>query len=137
MDTIKDCSMCDKETGIVWLEELIYCGDCACKKTGAIGIDMNGKFIYKQQNEEKANNDCIGEECDGHCNADDVEECDDCGIKLRIGSECDPSDHSIFNGMCDDCREMEIEKELVVEAITRQIDEYVKEHPEADIGKFN
>ena len=83
----------------------------------------------KQQNEEKANNDCIGEECDGHCNADDVEECDDCGIKLRIGSECDPSDHSIFNGMCDDCRE--------VEAITRQIDEYVKEHPEADIGKFN
>ena len=52
MDTIKDCSMCDKETGIVWLEELIYCGDCACKKTDAIGIDMNGKFIYKQQQVE-------------------------------------------------------------------------------------
>ena len=24
--------------------------------------------------DEEANNDCIGEECDGHCNADDEEE---------------------------------------------------------------
>ena len=51
-EEMDECSMCDKETGIVWLEELIYCGDCACKKTGAIGIDMNGKFIYKQQQVE-------------------------------------------------------------------------------------
>ena len=28
----------------------------------------------KKQEEEEANNDCIGEECDGHCNADDEEE---------------------------------------------------------------
>ena len=37
----------------------------------------------KKQEEEEANNDCIGEECDGHCNADDEEEwvwC--CGNKI-------------------------------------------------------
>ena len=43
---INICSMCNKETGIVWLGELIYCGDCACKKIGASGIDMNGKFMF-------------------------------------------------------------------------------------------
>ncbi len=39
--------------------------------------------------------------------ADKTEACEDCGVELRIGSENYPSDHSIFNGVCDDCREEE------------------------------
>ena len=78
MTNIKDCSMCDKETGIVWLEELIYCGDCSCKKTSAIGIDMNGKFIYKQQQVELKNIDWVW--CCGNKIPKDMEAvgCSDC-----------------------------------------------------------
>ena len=82
MDTIKNCSMCDKETGIVWLEELIYCGDCSCKKIGAIGIDMNGKFIYKQQQVEEV------VECD-RCGHEDVEWCMSDGCRDEEEEELD------------------------------------------------
>ena len=50
----------------------------------------------KQQQVEKANNDCIGEECDGHCNADDEEEWvyDPSGkFKIKKEDKC----------FCDDC----------------------------------
>ena len=41
---------------------------------------------------------------------EEVEACEDCGVELRIGSENNPSHHSIFNGVCDDCREEEEEE---------------------------
>ena len=45
--------------------------------------------------------------CEGKCRADETEECEDCEIKLRIGCANNPSNHSIFDGCCDDCREEE------------------------------
>ena len=47
------------------------------------------------------------DDCEGKCRADELEQCEKCGIKLRIGCANNPSDHSIFNDLCDDCREYE------------------------------
>ena len=49
---------------------------------------------------------------------EEVEACEDCGVELRIGSENNPSDHSIFNGVCDDCREEEEEEEKFCNLMT-------------------
>ena len=48
---------------------------------------------------------CIA--CEGVCIADKLESCEICGIKYRIGCAENPSDHSIFNDRCDNCREYE------------------------------
>ena len=45
------------------------------------------------------------DDCEGECHADEMEECEDCGIKLRIGCANNPSDHSISDDVCDNCRE--------------------------------
>tara|TARA_R110002167_G_scaffold71803_3_gene202466 strand:- start:1747 stop:2646 length:900 start_codon:yes stop_codon:yes gene_type:complete len=45
------------------------------------------------------------DDCEGKCRADETEKCEDCGVVLRIGCANNPSDHSIFDGCCDDCRE--------------------------------
>ena len=42
--------------------------------------------------------------CEGKCKSNETEKCDDCGVELRIGCANNPSDHSIFNDYCDDCR---------------------------------
>jgi len=47
--------------------------------------------------------------CEGKCRANETEECEECKINLRIGCANNPSDHSIFDGCCDDCREEEEE----------------------------
>ena len=47
------------------------------------------------------------DDCEGKCRADETETCEGCAIELRIGCGNKPSDHSIFNGLCDDCREEE------------------------------
>jgi len=44
------------------------------------------------------------DDCEGKCRSNETEKCDDCGIELRIGCANNPSDHSIFNDYCDDCR---------------------------------
>ena len=45
------------------------------------------------------------DDCEGKCRSDETESCEKCSIELRIGCGNNPSDHSIFNGFCDDCRE--------------------------------
>ena len=60
------------------------------------------KFNIKKVEEEEYCDDC-----EGQCRADETEECEDCKIKLRIGCANNPSNHSIFDGCCDDCREEE------------------------------
>ena len=47
------------------------------------------------------------DDCEGKCRADETETCEKCSVELRIGCGNKPSDHSIFNGLCDDCREDE------------------------------
>ena len=55
--------------------------------------------------EEIQNRDVECDDCEGKCRADEMEECEDCGIKLRIGCANNPSNHSIFNDVCDNCRD--------------------------------
>jgi hypothetical protein len=59
--------------------------------------------------EEEEEEEC--DDCEGKCRADETEKCDNCAVELRIGCGNKPSDHSIFNGLCDDCREEEEEEE--------------------------
>jgi len=59
-------------------------------------------WCYREEEEECS-------ECEGKCKSNEKEKCDDCGIELRIGCANNPSDHSIFDGCCDDCREVEEE----------------------------
>jgi len=45
------------------------------------------------------------ESCEGECLSDVIEYCECCGVGKRNGCEMNPSDESIFDGMCDECRE--------------------------------
>lgn len=76
--------------------------DCVCGdniKPGLVGDEMRcencdiGGVNYV---------DCA--DCEGPCRADETESCENCGIELRIGCAENPSDHSIFDDRCDDCR---------------------------------
>ena len=51
------------------------------------------------------------DDCEGPCKSKETEACDECGIELPIGCGNNPSDQSIFNGCCDDCREESIDEE--------------------------
>ena len=51
------------------------------------------------------------EACEGVCQADVIEYCECCGVGKRNGCDLNPSDESIFDGMCDECREKEEEEE--------------------------
>jgi hypothetical protein len=51
------------------------------------------------------------EACEGECQADVMEYCECCGVGKRNGCDLNPSDESIFDGMCDECREKEDEEE--------------------------
>jgi hypothetical protein len=47
------------------------------------------------------------DDCEGKCQSNETETCENCAVKLRIGCANNPSDESIFNGLCDACREEE------------------------------
>jgi len=70
--------------------------------------DLAGYFSCCESEEEEEE-EC--DDCEGKCRADETEKCDNCAVELRIGCGNKPSDHSIFNGLCDDCREEEEEEE--------------------------
>ena len=53
------------------------------------------------------------ESCEGECQSDVMEYCECCGVGKRNGCEMNPSDESIFDGMCDECRENEEEEDRV------------------------
>lgn len=55
--------------------------------------------------------DDVCDDCEGKCRSDETSSCEECGIELRNGCANNPSDHSIFDGCCDDCRECEEEEE--------------------------
>ena len=79
------------------IEEYIenICGDCACGGFKEF-VDLRNDYC---------------DECEGPCKSEETEECDECGIELPIGCGNNPSDQSIFNGCCDDCREESIDEE--------------------------
>jgi hypothetical protein len=52
------------------------------------------------------------DDCEGKCQSNETETCENCAVKLRIGCANNPSDESIFNGLCDACREEEEEEEV-------------------------
>jgi len=58
---------------------------------------------YREEEEEEEECD----DCEGKCRSNETETCEKCAVKLRIGCGNNPSDESIFNGLCDDCREKE------------------------------
>ena len=45
------------------------------------------------------------DDCYGKCISMDTEVCDNCAKICFVGCGNNPSDESIFNGLCDDCRE--------------------------------
>ena len=67
------------------------------------------EHFSEEVEDESSEEEC--DDCEGKCRADETEKCDNCAVELRIGCGNKPSDHSIFNGLCDDCREEEEEEE--------------------------
>lgn len=63
----------------------------------------------EEEEEEASEKEEYCDDCDGKCRADETETCDECAVELRIGCGNKPSNHSIFNGLCDDCRKEEDE----------------------------
>jgi len=51
-------------------------------------------------------------DCDGKCKSMDTEVCENCSKICFVGCGNNPSDESIFNGLCDDCRD-ESDEELL------------------------
>ena len=45
------------------------------------------------------------DDIEGKCRSNETETFEVCAVKLRIGCGNNPSDESIFNGLCDDCRD--------------------------------
>jgi hypothetical protein len=98
------CYLCqevrDTETGCYFQESEDEYGCLNCKK------EFNLHDICSEEEEEEEECD----DCEGKCRSNETETCENCAVKLRIGCGNNPSDESIFNGLCDDCREKEEEE---------------------------
>jgi hypothetical protein len=71
------------------------------------------KKIKQDEDEPKIVEKDECDDCEGKCRADETETCEKCAVELRIGCGNNPSDESIFNGLCDDCRDEEdVEEEV-------------------------
>lgn len=96
-----------------------------CPRTDCIKKDQWGHWICSDDEDEPETDDegdikCLQcDDCEGKCRADELEQCEKCGIKLRIGCANNPSDHSIFNDRCDDCREEE-EQTIVLQLTNKE-----------------
>ena len=91
-----------------------HCGSCVEEEgyeewSRRTGKDKEWTSLEKEFYNKEEEEYC--DDCEGPCRADETEECEDCKIKLRIGCANNPSNHSIFDGCCDDCREEEEEEE--------------------------
>ena len=78
---------------------------------GELGYGNNNLYhwnlcgkCYKEESGEESDKEDECDDCEGKCKSNETEKCDDCGVELRIGCANNPSDHSIFNDYCDDCR---------------------------------
>ena len=73
-------------------------------------VDIENYFDCEEEDSSsEEEEEC--DDCEGKCRADETETCDNCSVELRVGCGNKPSHHSIFNGLCDDCREDEEEEE--------------------------
>ena len=80
--------------------------DCDSENTGwRTCKEISDKSKWCSECVYLSREDC--DDCEGKCRANETEECEKCKIKLRIGCANNPSNHSVFNGCCDDCREDE------------------------------
>jgi hypothetical protein len=79
-------------------EERPLCKDCEVETRKH--CDVCGGYGSNSDEEE-----C--DDCEGKCQSNETETCENCAVKLRIGCANNPSDESIFNGLCDACREEE------------------------------
>ena len=73
-------------------------GECA----GCKNVCEECELLMIVDEEDEEEDEC--DDCEGKCKSNETEKCDDCGVELRIGCANNPSDHSIFNDCCDDCR---------------------------------
>lgn len=87
--------------------------------------EYNGAFMLKTYLEEEED-DC--DDCEGKCRADETSSCDECGIELRNGCANNPSDHSIFDGCCDNCRDNDEEYDCGCPANTHNSVLLINEH---------
>tara|TARA_R110000751_G_scaffold20203_1_gene59517 strand:- start:3887 stop:4531 length:645 start_codon:yes stop_codon:yes gene_type:complete len=97
------CKWCDN---LCVDEEDSLCHECYHKSNPSecyCDEEENSAWLKKQEEEE-----C--DDCEGKCRSNETETCENCAVKLRIGCGNNPSDESIFNGLCDDCREKEEEE---------------------------
>jgi hypothetical protein len=98
----------------------------ACELIGLTFNEIKEVMEYfVEKNEEESDEEEPDEECcacEGPCVGDEVDECEVCFVKLRIGCAKHPSDESIFNGRCDDCRDEESDEEESDEALPPLID---------------
>tara|TARA_R110000737_G_scaffold708_1_gene2252 strand:- start:55 stop:885 length:831 start_codon:yes stop_codon:yes gene_type:complete len=103
----KHCELCCGYECEVEEEEVEECWTCRVSPAknqtyrDALGeMELTCDSCHREEYPEQYCDDC-----EGQCRADETEECEDCKIKLRIGCANNPSNHSIFDGCCDDCRE--------------------------------
>jgi len=108
--------LCDNSelTGVGGCWDLIKI-EVACELIGLTPSEIKEVIEYfEEKNEEEESDEEESDDgecykncsaCEGPCIGDEVEECEVCAIKLRIGCAKNPSDESIFNGCCDDCRD--------------------------------
>mgnify|MGYP003639764998 FL=1 len=85
-------------------EERPLCKDCEVETRKH--CDECGGYGSNSEDEEEC------DDCEGKCQSNETETCEKCAVKLRIGCANNPSDESIFNGLCDACREEEEEEEV-------------------------
>ena len=98
------CRYYDKEDRDKYV---VYCKNAVWKMKGdKTARDMEGNYCETESEAEEEEDLCEKcDDCEGKCRSDETESCEKCSIELRIGCGNNPSDHSIFNGFCDDCRE--------------------------------
>ena len=116
-----DCEHCEEDEACWWVRgkggDKCWGENCGCsegeEEEEKLVYDVNGKPIQTIKDFKKEFGELLEEEeedcddCEGKCRANETEECEKCKIKLRIGCANNPSNHSVFNGCCDDCREEE------------------------------
>jgi len=78
-----------------------------CKSSGMKKKLKWNLLIYDMSPPNKYTMTKYCESCEGECQSDVMEYCECCGVGKRNGCEMNPSDESIFDGMCDECREEE------------------------------
>ena len=108
-------------------EERPLCKDCEVETRKH--CDECGGYGSNSEDEEEC------DDCEGKCRSNETETCEKCAVKLRIGCANNPSDESIFNGLCDACREEE-EEEVKCGICEKKLEDTINCDYNDDIGEF-